>query len=927
MLALALTFATFVAWWVVGLALLVAIRANMQDSRIVLTAPAIGSAFTMLLLFVLSHAGVAMKDAAPPAVIVLLGTSSVILALNRPRLPRVVVPVIGVCAAYVLLVGRPMLKFGFNWVGNANDDMANYVLSATKLLNHGLLMPFDLLGVAHDRDYPSTLQGFHTGGARPGADITLAGFAAVMGQPPYEVFMPMIFALNLCLICAVGALALQGTHRQWAAVAAAVLVAVSPLNTLGVLQQLLPQVWGLGLAAALFALLMRPELHRVPGPRLRDLIPISLLATALVVGYIELAATLVVAYGLYVVVLAVRGVSLRAVAKLWGSVVGAALVVANTYLFAEISFVGSQAMASVGGGRTAAAGGMFGYTLVPAVLPAILGLQVEASGYGTRYLGASIFVAIVLLLAIVVACVLTVGRAVGATVALLVDGALGLLLWRDASAFGLFKLYMYVQPFLAAAVAVWVSGIARRSLLAGAGILVLPLIVWQLHTQHRYVTASYDPVDLRHASSPDLLPRFRKAFRATTLPMVAVTENPTLGKLEAASVGARPLHFISGELFPLLINHSLANAGGRDALARYKRITPWKTRRFAISGPAGSIAATFGDNVNASKLLAENRCVLALPTGSVLPLNRLSLPEGSPSLATPRCGGIRNYLAFTMSSLGQGFYSFVRRGRISYYQLESDYFFPGRTFAGLGRYALFRVLSPSRTVRLQLNFTNTVRSDGSNLLPPAAVIGTTRIRLRLEGRGSGRVISAPLRPRMIARQPYVLLDMGTEGRVLPVPRPGLQGLYGEHVVLDPRRLTGYVRDVSLMPDADYRRRRAPENLQRFPSDLGNLKLEYSGIYEDGWVANDLYAVLSPRDARELVVRAEVLPGLDQHLEVLIDGKRIVSRGVKAGLLDLHLPIASGAANRRVELRWAHVKQLGPHDSRPAAAHLRFLGFR
>jgi hypothetical protein len=143
--------------------------------------------------------------------------------------------------------------------------------------------------------------------------------------------------------------------------------------------------------------------------------------------------------------------------------------------------------------------------------------------------------------------------------------------------------------------------------------------------------------------------------------------------------------------------------------------------------------------------------------------------------------------------------------------------------------------------------------------------------------------------------------------------------------LDPRYLTGYLRDASVMGSAEYRRRVAPSNLHRFPADLANPNLEYSGIYEDGWVA-DSYAVLSTGGAHELVVRADVLPGPDQRLEVLVDGKRIVSRRVKPGLLDLRLPLLGAAATRRVELRWAHVERLGLHDPRPAAARLLFLGF-
>jgi hypothetical protein len=46
-----------------------------------------------------------------------------------------------------------MLVFGFHWIANANDDMANYVLSATLLQHHGLIAPLDVAGLTHDRDY------------------------------------------------------------------------------------------------------------------------------------------------------------------------------------------------------------------------------------------------------------------------------------------------------------------------------------------------------------------------------------------------------------------------------------------------------------------------------------------------------------------------------------------------------------------------------------------------------------------------------------------------------------------------------------------------------------------------------------------------------------------------------------------------------
>ena len=63
----------------------------------------------------------------------------------------------------------------------------------------------------------------------------------------------------------------------------------------------------------------------------------------------------------------------------------------------------------------------------------------------------------------------------------------------------------------------------------------------QLITLDAYVDRSRDPVDLRHASERDLLPKFRTFFGKTTDPVVSVTDNYVLEPLEGASAGDKPL--------------------------------------------------------------------------------------------------------------------------------------------------------------------------------------------------------------------------------------------------------------------------------------------------------------------------------------------------------------------------------------------------
>jgi hypothetical protein len=180
---------------------------------------------------------------------------------------------------------------------------------------------------------------------------------------------------------------------------------------------------------------------------------------------------------------------------------------------------------------------------------------------------------------------------------------------------------------------------------------------------------------------------------------------------------------------------------------------------------------------------------------------------------------------------------------------------------------------------------------------------------------------------MIDGEPYVLVDMGVDGRQQPVPISGIENLYGRGVALDPRYLTAYVRDVSLVSDAQYDALRAPAALRNFPADLGNPDLEYSGIYEDGWVGDDAYAFLGAGPAADLVVRAEVPQMVKQRLTVLVDGRPVSSVGAKPGMLDLRIPVRAASTRRKVELRWARTVPLKPPDFRPVAARLEYLGLR
>jgi hypothetical protein len=903
MVAFAVALAAFACWWAVGLATLAAVRANVGELRIALIAPVVGSAVTVFPLFFLSNIGIPMADAGPPTLIATLALSLLVLARLRPRPRRAVAYILAIALANLLLVGRPMWQFGLRWIANANTDFSYYVLSTTSILHHGILSPLDKVALSENRDLFTSVHALHATGIRVAAEVFLAAFSATTRLSPAEVFMPVTLALSMCAVFATAALALQFVGKLQAALLAAVLIAVSPLAAYGVVQQLLPQVWAVALAAALMAVLMRPELHGGPGPTVADVALVSILGAGLFLVYCELGGVLAVSYVLYLGLLVIRRrLVLRALLRLWLPPVVLLAVVANTFLPRELGY-----LASASGALGRAQGiRLFGYALVPDAAASVVGLQTLFAAPYAAHMSISIFVALVFAALVLVGAGRGAWRGSAACVVVLGDVAFGTLLAYNGSDFGLFKLFMYAQPFVAAAVASIIFDLRRRSVVLVAGAGLLALVAVQLNTQVQYVDASRNPVDLPHASSADLMPSFTRLIRSARKPVVSATENYTLGSLEAAAAGETPLYLVSRNLFNV----------------------PWKPQSFEISAPRGG-RIRFGQNVGGANAISQRRCIIATPTGTQVVLNRRLMPDGSRDLAAVDCAKAENLLIFVVSSRGQASTLPLNRNAVSFWQLEDDPAFPGRTFSGFGRYALLQIVNPSPTVRLELDFTRTYSpgSDGSFRLPPASVDASDRVSFPVVGEGAAHVFSPPVRPRVIGGQSYVLIDAGNPAELPTVRRSGLTGLWGRGIPLDPRHLTSYVRNVSVVSESEYRRLRRPRFIGRIPADLGRRNQTYSGIFEDGWVGSRSYVDLAGGGRADLSLRADVLPtSARQRLVVRVNGIVVRTVSPKPGLLTLTMTVPASRGDRRVQLDWSQSAKLNAPDQRRVSARLVYIGF-
>jgi len=132
---------------------------------------------------------------------------------------------------------------------------------------------------------------------------------------------------------------------------------------------------------------------------------------------------------------------------------------------------------------------------------------------------------------------------------------------------------------------------------------------------------------------------------------------------------------------------------------------------------------------------------------------------------------------------------------------------------------------------------------------------------------------------------------------------------------DQRRAAALLRFIGVSP--------APTAI-RGPADLRDQEPFTTGVYADGWLAKRSSLVLAGGKAAQLTIRALAQSRKGQHLVVLVNGTRLVSRAVRGGELRLGAALPASASTRKVELLFAHTIKLKPPDQRRAAALLRSI---
>jgi hypothetical protein len=902
-------------WFASGWAVLALVESGMPPLRSFFLAPLVGVAFTLLPIFWLSLAGIPVSSFARPLLVVFCVLVGGGWIWRRPawRTGELIflVPVV---AAFVI-IGLPAFRFGFDWVGNANDDWASYNLSAIRLLNDGYFRQPPIESMRSGQYYPGFLWFLNVvRDARSGSDLLLAWIAGCVGENPFFVFMPLILALHGVLVLSAAGLAMTALTRR-VLLAAVVLLAIAPLNLYAVHQQLIAQVMGLGFMCALGALAFVPLYELKARGRI---ISIAVIAASYVLAYPETIPFFGIAFLLF------QARHAASVGFDWGAAriliaPAASCVLLGPYSIGCVFYLLSQFHNSSTQGLHDGSS-IFPYFLVPNGIAVLFGISRLGELLVEPWLSLSIAVGLLLLLITCSGMVVEMVRGRPVSYYLLAVCVVVAVVIEQHNNFGLFKSAMFSQAFI------WfvlVAALARfgTKLSSSAYAFVFLLIVV---TDVRYLAISLeDDVGsgslIAGASRSRLLTVLLRDTSTDSCDANFVTPNPPLIKLLGARVDCARSFIARPDLFSGLI------LGDPDLLDRNP-----------LHGLFGVVAY---NSYAATRLKGEPLrlsfpgALVSKPVVTPRPLMELSKAgdDGSSDLIygasegrseLPDSGAARvNELVFLGSNLG-GHYYFPDNGITSLFQTQRDFFYPEGKLAAVGRYLLFRINSPAKSGRLVLNLTTTILGDGCACLPPVSVAGEQQVLVGVLGHGAARVVSPAFSPKMVDGVAYLLIDIGADAKLLETPRTGLMALYGTGVAIDYRTMAAYVRQIRFVDSASADEVRPPSKIDRFPSDLAAPGLEFSGIYEDGWMGDQGVVTLYAETAGMAVVQG-VFPagiGLDSvEVTLTVGSSSPVMKEIKPGPFVIAAPAAAGRA--RIGIRFSAIGRLPSGDGRPAVARI------
>ena len=876
-----------------------------------LLAPVVGVATVTLVTTLASMAGLPIKQSMWIVVFGFVASLIFIQKTARRGFKEATGYHLFVLVLNVCTVGIGLFLFGMSWQGMVNDDASTNSLAAQYFISHSFFSEPSVQSILAGTDYSSLATKLYVAGGHRFGDVMLLGLSAsLFSLNPDEVYMAHALALRCALIATASLLIYQRCGAVWKLFVPIILLTLSPLATYTYLNQLISQIGGLALlvAAAILVemLLSRHEQFD------KVLLPLAIVVAALCQTYPESISLLTLSVLIFGIFHSINK-SLPSIRLMltWGGVLGFGVL---ALINASLPNILNHMLGVIGWGVAKIAtvnpsDSDFNYAFTPDLFPILLGIKGLQEGIVEPWAFGLQTFSLVLAVILMVFAVRRVNRyplAISIFFAALVAF---IFLFLQGNRFGTFKMMLMVNPFIYVLLAAIIIELTVARLLigsiAGFGLFLLAgrgAITYVTQAMHSF--AMIEKVNALVYSAPHNL--------------VMISPNFLMGKFTVLRSKKRAVYF--DQNFPGFYagaDDSLyGGEGGRfdthiDIISTKQTWLPrqtafnrdlthyysvyYKKSSFRCGPP--NIQAQF-TNLVLDALPDDIQYIV--PGGQLIPLNLRRFGEEDFVLLDKT--SIRDFLVLRPSSLGD-YYGVS--DAVALYPQERDPLNQSN-FASVGRYLLLEILSPSENqIKLSLSFSRTYLGESNRKLPEITFYGEHPVKLDTAGEGAVSMISPPFRPCVIDGRSYVLVDLGVNTIQSKHIAPWAYQLLGTPYVPDRRRVTGYLRDISVsssdQKDSDVKLNRLNERLD---FEAFEFAYEFSGMFEDGWMSN--HVILRPRLAlprRKIYLTIDVPAELGEQrslLSIEVDGKLVQKQGLLAGRMDIEIDL-SKSTNQKIGL--------------------------
>lgn len=801
----------------------------------------------------------------------------------------------------LLTFGIGLIVFGTAWHGLINGDATTNSLAAQYFMTHSFFAEPGIESISTGLDYsPLSSMLFVAGGSRFG-DVMLLGHAAsLFNLNPDEVYMSHAMAIRCAMIASASLLVYRSGDPAWKLIVAITILTASPLGAYSYLNQLISQAGGTALLLA--AAILVPLLLDHPDKFTRLIWPLCIVIAALFQSYPEAVSLLVLGVFLFGLHRAHRDQlpSIPVLGRWLALLALLVLVLLNVSLPNVLSHM-FGAMASVGMAHESISPiSDFGYAFTPDAFPILLGFEGLREAIAEPWALALQLTGLALTGVLALFAIRRFDRyplLLSLSLAALIAG---LFLGWQRSDFGTFKMMLLAQPLIFAMLAALLIElfVVRKLLGVMAGCSLLLLSARGANT---YLSGAMTALGaIPHLAQGKMLDRLQGMVSGSSSGVIIEAPSYLFGKFAALRTKTQRTVFEQNVL------QSFASRNLKTALTN--TLTPlrpnqdafWNDLSTFYQSSYKSVAFQCGPpetKINFEMLSPERplqRTRILVAGSQLIPLN--GNRYGDFDIKLLDAAAAADFLAFRPSSLG-GYY--LGEGHVAaLFNMEHDVF-TSSNMAATGRHILLEIMSPSAgKVRLGFRFTRTYMGSKDTRLPEVKLYGAETVSLGTAGAGAMGMTSPPLRPCIIEGRSFILVEIAAEPNMVKKSVPWAYQLLDVPYVPDSRRITGFLRDISVVSaDPKEKADRLPELSAQWNFGAFESSFEYSGMFEDGWMSD--HVILRPR--RDLRGR-KITFGMDvpgelaaQHalLDVAIDGKAVRQQLLSAGRISVQIDLPPG----------------------------------